>query len=44
MELLIRHQNRNKLTALVDGCMNEFSSSEHFLKALRPRAVLGCDA
>jgi hypothetical protein len=43
MDLLIRHQNRNKLTALADDCLLQFSRSEQLLHALKPRAVLAVD-
>jgi hypothetical protein len=44
MDLLIRHQNRNKLTALSDECLTVLVGSEHLLAALKPRAVLRVDS
>lgn len=43
MDLLIRQQNRIKLTALADDCLTQFSTSEQLLSALRPRPVLAVD-
>jgi len=43
MDLLIRHQNRNKLTALSDECLTGLVASEHLLAALKPRVVLRVD-
>lgn len=44
MDLLIRHQNRNKLSALADDCLLRFSTSEEVEALLRPRRVLATDA
>lgn len=43
MDLLIKHQNRNKLTALAEDCVSQFSVSEELLEVLRPRVVLAVD-
>lgn len=43
MDLLIRHQNRSKLTALADDCLAQFLCSEQLLAALKPRPVLATD-
>lgn len=44
MDLLIRHQNRSKLTGLADECLSEWVGSEYLLSALKPRAVLRVEA
>lgn len=44
MDLLIRHQNRNKLTALADECLDQFLRSEQLRAALRPKTVLAVDS
>lgn len=44
MDLLIRHQNRNKLSALADDCLLRFSTSQEVEALLRPRPVLATDA
>lgn len=44
MELLIKHQNRNKLTALADDCLSRISVSDQLLRVLQPRVVLAADS
>ena len=44
MDLLIKHQNRNKLTALAEDCLSEFGASEQLARVLRPRVVLAVDS
>jgi hypothetical protein len=43
MDLLIRLQNRTKLTALTEECLNELVASEQLVGVLKPRAVLTAD-
>lgn len=43
MDLLIRQQNRPKIGALVEECLNGIVESEMLRVAWRPRRVLACD-